>query len=139
MWGWVGVLLAPLPSGSLTDPANRTKFLLCCWIVEHPFLVSPSGVSSGCGYSLALWNSPSNCTLFQKPPQKIRIMKNPACKGGVLHSLGALKTLPESVRVKKEVQLELNLAEIMESLGDSLTKQEFMASLLRKQPEFAKR
>ncbi|HZC68684.1 MAG TPA: hypothetical protein VE201_08715 [Nitrospirales bacterium] len=44
---------------------------------------------------------------------------------------GALKELPETIRDKKESQLELNLAEIMESLGDSLTKQEFKASLLR--------
>lgn len=56
-----------------------------------------------------------------------------------IYSWGALKTLPESVRDKKEVQLKLNLAEIMESLGDSLIKQEFMASLLRKQPEFAQK
>lgn len=35
---------------------------------------------------------------------------------------GALKTLPEAVRDKKEIQLELNLAEIMESLGDDLIK-----------------
>lgn len=48
----------------------------------------------------------------------------------------ALKLLPEAVRDKKEVQLELNLAEIMESLGDSLTKEEFMASRFRGPPEF---
>jgi len=53
------------------------------------------------------------------------------------YAWGALKELPEAVRDKKEIQLELNLAEIMESLGDSLTKQEFMASRLRGQPEFA--
>ena len=46
------------------------------------------------------------------------------------YAWGALKTLPEAVREKKETQLELNLAEIMESLGDDLTKQEFMASRL---------
>jgi hypothetical protein len=43
----------------------------------------------------------------------------------------ALKTLPEGVRDKKESQLNLNLAEIMESLGDDLIKQAFMASRLR--------
>jgi hypothetical protein len=54
-----------------------------------------------------------------------------------VYAWGALKQLPEGVRDKKEVQLELNMAEIMESLGDSLTKQEFMASRLRRQPEFS--
>lgn len=44
---------------------------------------------------------------------------------------GALKTLPEAIRDKKEFPLELNLAEIMESLGDALTKQAFAASQLR--------
>ena len=47
------------------------------------------------------------------------------------YAWGALKTLPEAVREKKETQLELNLAEIMESLGDDLIKQAFMASRLR--------
>ena len=47
------------------------------------------------------------------------------------YAWGALKTLPEGVRDKKESQLELNLAEVMESLGDALTKQAFMASRLR--------
>ncbi|HKW86552.1 MAG TPA: hypothetical protein VJM82_05755 [Nitrospiraceae bacterium] len=51
------------------------------------------------------------------------------------YAWGALKAFPEAVRDKKEIQLELNLAEIMESLGDSLTKQEFMASRLRGQQE----
>ena len=55
------------------------------------------------------------------------------------YAWGALKQLPEGVRDKKEVQLELNMAEIMESLGDSLTKQAFVASGLRGQPEFAQR
>ncbi len=55
------------------------------------------------------------------------------------YAWGALKTFPEAVREKKEFQLALNLAEIMESLGDSLTKQEFLASRLRVQPEFAQR
>jgi len=48
-----------------------------------------------------------------------------------VYAWGALKTLPEAVRKKKETQLHLNLAEIMESLGDALTKQAFMASQLR--------
>jgi len=47
------------------------------------------------------------------------------------YAWGALKTLPEEVRRKKETQLQLNLAEIMESLGDDLIKQGFMASRLR--------
>ena len=47
------------------------------------------------------------------------------------YAWGALKALPEAVREKKEYQLELNLAEIMESLGDDLIKQAFMASRLR--------
>src|SRR5262249_61920997 len=51
----------------------------------------------------------------------------------------ALKSLPEAVRAKKETQLELNLAEIMESLGDSLTEQEDMASRFKGQPEFVQR
>jgi len=51
----------------------------------------------------------------------------------------ALKSLPEAVRDKKETQLELNLAEIMESLGDSLTEQEYMASRFKGQPEFVQR
>jgi hypothetical protein len=56
-----------------------------------------------------------------------------------VYAWSALKALPEAVRDKKEIQLELNLAEIMESLGDSLTKQEYQASRLRGQPEFAQR
>ena len=47
------------------------------------------------------------------------------------YAWGALKTLPKAVRDKKESQLELNLAEIMESLGDALTKQAFVVSQLR--------
>ena len=46
----------------------------------------------------------------------------------------ALKALPEAVREKKETQLEVNVAEIMESLADSLTEQEFTISQLRGQP-----
>lgn len=46
----------------------------------------------------------------------------------------ALKQLPEEVREKKEAQLELNLAEIMETLGDSLTKEAFTATGLRRRP-----
>ena len=45
-----------------------------------------------------------------------------------------LKMLPEEVRGRKEAQLALNLAEIMESLGDSLTEQAWTASRLRGQP-----
>lgn len=51
-----------------------------------------------------------------------------------VYARGALKMLPEEVRGKKEAQLELNLAEIMESLGDSLTKEDYVASRLRGQP-----
>jgi hypothetical protein len=47
------------------------------------------------------------------------------------YAWGALKALPEAVRDKKESQLALNLAEIMESMGDDLIKQSFMASRLR--------
>jgi len=36
----------------------------------------------------------------------------------------ALKTLPEGVRDKKDIQLELNLAEIMETLADGLIEQQ---------------
>ena len=42
----------------------------------------------------------------------------------------ALKALPEDVRDKKEIQLELNLAEIMETLADGLIKQQFTAAQL---------
>ena len=45
----------------------------------------------------------------------------------------ALKMLPEEVRGKKEAQLALNLAEIMESLGDALTEQAWTTSQLRGQ------
>lgn len=41
----------------------------------------------------------------------------------------ALKKLPEAARDKKQVQLYLNLAEIIESLGDSLTKQGYTVPL----------
>ena len=47
------------------------------------------------------------------------------------YAWGALKTLPEEIRGKKEIQLQLNLAEIIESLGDDLTKQGFIASHFR--------
>ncbi len=47
------------------------------------------------------------------------------------YAWSVLKTLPEGVRERKETQLQLNLAEIMESLGDDLTRQAFMASQLR--------
>lgn len=55
------------------------------------------------------------------------------------YAWSALKAFPEAVRDKKEIQLELNLAEIMESLGDGLTKQELLASRLKGQPEVAQR
>ena len=48
-----------------------------------------------------------------------------------IYARGALKMLPEDVRGKKEAQLALNLAEVMESLGDSLTKEDYLASRLR--------
>lgn len=47
------------------------------------------------------------------------------------YAKGALEQFPEEVRKKKEAQLELNLAEVMESLADSLLKEEFTASQLR--------
>jgi len=47
------------------------------------------------------------------------------------YAWGALKELPEAIRDKKEVQLTLNLAEIMESLADSLIKESLSASELR--------
>jgi hypothetical protein len=50
-----------------------------------------------------------------------------------VYARGALKTLPETVRGKKETQLYLNLAEIVESLGDDLTRQGFRASQLKMQ------
>ena len=56
-----------------------------------------------------------------------------------VYAWGALKTLPEAVRNKKEIQLELNLAEIMESLGDAFTKQGFVASRLREPSALAGR
>ena len=55
------------------------------------------------------------------------------------YAWGALKALPEAVRDKKESQLALNLAEIMESLGDDLIKQSFMASRLREPSLLARR
>ncbi len=54
-----------------------------------------------------------------------------------VYARGALKMLPEEVRGKKEYQLELNMADIMESLGDSLTKQAYTTSQLRGQPTVA--
>ena len=53
------------------------------------------------------------------------------------YAWGALKMLPEEVRGKKEFQLELNMADIMESLGDSLTGQAYTTSQLRGQPTVA--
>ena len=54
-----------------------------------------------------------------------------------VYARGALKMLPEEVRGKKEYQLELNMADIMESLGDSLTKQAYTTSHLSEQPTVA--
>ena len=54
-----------------------------------------------------------------------------------VYARGALKMLPEDVRGKKEYQLELNMADIVESLGDSLTKQAYTTSQLRGQPMVA--
>jgi hypothetical protein len=45
-----------------------------------------------------------------------------------VYAWSALKTLPEEIRGRKEVQLELNLAEIMESMGDNLTGQHLSRS-----------
>lgn len=59
--------------------------------------------------------------------------------GQSVYARGALKMLPEASRDKKEVQLQLNMAEIMESLGDALTKQEYVAPQFRGQPELARR
>jgi hypothetical protein len=42
-----------------------------------------------------------------------------------------LKEFPEEIRKKKETQLEINLAEVMESLADSLLKEGFTASQLK--------
>jgi hypothetical protein len=53
------------------------------------------------------------------------------CMEESAYAWGALKELPETVRDKKEVQLTLNLAEIMESLADSLVKEALKASQLR--------
>src|SRR5262249_54467427 len=44
------------------------------------------------------------------------------------YAWSALKALPEEMRGRKEVQLELNVAEIMESMGDSLTRQNYSRS-----------
>jgi hypothetical protein len=47
------------------------------------------------------------------------------------YAWGILKEFPEEIRKKKEMQLEINLAEVMENLADSLLKEEFTASKLR--------
>jgi hypothetical protein len=49
----------------------------------------------------------------------------------VAYARGALKEFPEEIRKKKETQLKINLAGVMESLADSLLKEEFTASKLR--------
>lgn len=48
-----------------------------------------------------------------------------------VYAYGALDLLPEEVRDRKETQLSLNLAEIMESFGDDLIKQGYTVSRLR--------
>lgn len=48
-----------------------------------------------------------------------------------VYARGALKMFPETLRTTKELQLQLNLAEIMESLGDSLTHEGYRASQWR--------
>jgi nucleotide-binding universal stress UspA family protein len=45
-----------------------------------------------------------------------------------VYAWSALKMLPEEIRRRKEVQLHLNLAEIMESMGDNLTGQNLSRS-----------
>ena len=56
-----------------------------------------------------------------------------------MYARSALKALPEASRDKKEVQLQLNMAEIMETLGDALTKQDYVAAQFRRQPEVVRR
>ncbi len=51
-----------------------------------------------------------------------------------VYAWSALKAFPEEVRGKKEFQLQLNLAEIVESIGDSLTEQELLTSRPQGQP-----
>lgn len=52
-----------------------------------------------------------------------------------IYAWGALKAFPEPLRDKKELQLHLNMAEIMESLGDGLTKEAYVASRWRPRQE----
>lgn len=54
-----------------------------------------------------------------------------------VYARGALKYLPEDLRGKKEAQLHLNIAETMESIGDSLTEEGYMVSLLKARQERA--
>ena len=56
-----------------------------------------------------------------------------------VYAWGALKKLPEALRDKKEVQLHLNMAETMESMGDALTKQGFMRTGSESQQELVQR
>ena len=51
-----------------------------------------------------------------------------------VYAWGALKELPESVRGRKESQLTLNLAEIMEALADELTEAEFTREAVQHHP-----
>lgn len=52
-----------------------------------------------------------------------------------VYAWGALKYLPEALRDKKEAQLHLNMAETMESIGDSLTEEGYTASQLKARSE----
>jgi hypothetical protein len=54
-----------------------------------------------------------------------------------VYAWGALKLFPETLRARKELQLQLNVAEIMESLGDSLTHEEYRASRWKARREMA--
>lgn len=54
------------------------------------------------------------------------------------YAKGILKEFPEEMRKRKELQLEVNLANVMESLADSLLKEEFTASKLRGTPDGSK-
>lgn len=48
-----------------------------------------------------------------------------------VYARGALKQLPETLQDKKETQLILNLAEVMETLADELTSAAFTHKTLR--------
>lgn len=48
-----------------------------------------------------------------------------------VYAWGALKYLPKALRDKKEAQLNLNIAETMESIGDSVTEEGYTVSQLK--------